>query len=168
MIKIVSQNQAYELELNADDHNVGFLNGEPFELNSQEVFNNSFEVGYEGETFQVQLVKADWSDKTLVVRVNGMKHELQIKDHFDLLLEQMGLGAMTVKKVSDVKAPMPGLILDILVEEGQEISKGDPLFVLEAMKMENIIKSPADGLVASLEVEKSQTVEKNTTMIKFA
>jgi len=164
----MSQNQAYELELDADGHDAGFLNGESFELSSREVFNNSFEVDYKGETFQVQLVKADWSDKTLVVRVNGMKHELQIKDQFDLLLEKMGLGAMTVKKVSDVKAPMPGLVLDILVDPGQEIGKGDPLFVLEAMKMENIIKSPAYGLIASIEVEKSQAVEKNTVMIKFA
>ncbi len=164
----MSQNQAFELELDAESQNKGLLNGESFELNAVEKFSNAFEVDHKGETYQVQLVKADWSDKTLVVRVNGMKHELQVKDQFDLLLDKMGLGAMTVKKVTDVKAPMPGLVLDILVEAGQEVSKGDPLFVLEAMKMENIIKSPADGTVSAVVIEKGQAVEKNTPMIKFA
>jgi biotin carboxyl carrier protein len=74
---------------------------------------------------------------------------------------------MNNQKVNEVKAPMPGLVLNILVEPGQEISKGDGLFVLEAMKMENIIKSPTDAIVKSIEVEKGIAVEKNQVLVKF-
>jgi len=60
------------------------------------------------------------------------------------------------------------VILSILVEEGQEIKKGEALLILEAMKMENMIKSPTDGIVTSISIEKDQSVEKNETLISFS
>jgi len=62
---------------------------------------------------------------------------------------------------------MPGLVLNILVEEGQDIKKGDALIVLEAMKMENILKSPADGKVKKVSVKKGVAVEKGQILIEF-
>ena len=67
----------------------------------------------------------------------------------------------------DVKAPMPGLILDVLVEEGQEVKKGDHLLILEAMKMENVIKSPSDGLVTGLHAIKGDSVEKGKILLSL-
>ena len=69
--------------------------------------------------------------------------------------------------IKDIKAPMPGLILDIMVEVGQEVKKGDALMILEAMKMENVLKSTGEGTITSIEVEKGQSVEKNNILIKF-
>ena len=71
-------------------------------------------------------------------------------------------------KVNELKAPMPGLVLEINVKPGDELQKGDRVLVLEAMKMENVIKAPADATVASIEVEKGKTVDKNQVMIRFA
>ena len=62
---------------------------------------------------------------------------------------------------------MPGLVLKVLVSPGQEIAKGDGLFVLEAMKMENIIKSPVAAVVQSIEVETGGVVEKNQVLVRF-
>jgi biotin carboxyl carrier protein len=70
-------------------------------------------------------------------------------------------------KVKEVKAPMPGLVLDIRVVPGQMVQKGDVLLILEAMKMENAIKSATDGVVKQVKAIKGQSVEKNQLMIVF-
>ena len=62
---------------------------------------------------------------------------------------------------------MPGLVLDIKVEVGQEVLEGEPLLVLEAMKMENVLKSPADVVVKSIDVKQQAAVEKNQVLITF-
>ena len=78
------------------------------------------------------------------------------------------MDALHAKKAADLKAPMPGLVVEVSVSEGQEIKKGDKLVVLEAMKMENILKSPADGVVKKVNVKKGNTVEKNEVLILFS
>ena len=62
---------------------------------------------------------------------------------------------------------MPGLILDVVVKESDLVKKGDPVIILEAMKMENILSSPVDGKVKEIKVNPQQTVEKNNILIKF-
>ena len=79
----------------------------------------------------------------------------------------MGLSNLLAAKVSEIKAPMPGMVLKVLVEEGAEIKKGDNLFVLEAMKMENIIKSPADVVVKTIKIKPGDKVEKGQILIQF-
>ena len=91
-------------------------------------------------------------DKNWVLEIDGQKLTTELKDNHDLLLEQMGLDQLISNKVDNVKAPMPGLVLDLMVEPGAEVKKGDPLLVLEAMKMENVIKAAADGTVKALQV----------------
>ena len=58
-----------------------------------------------------------------------------------------------------VKAPMPGTILDVKVQNGQSVKKGQVLVILEAMKMENEIQAPCDGKITSLNVRKGDSVE---------
>jgi len=69
--------------------------------------------------------------------------------------------------MKEIKAPMPGLILDIKVAPGDVVKKGDVLVILEAMKMENSIKSPGDGMVKIVRVGLKQSVEKNQVLIQF-
>ena len=94
--------------------------------------------------------------------------ELQAKDRFDLLLERLGMANAATTKVNELKAPMPGLIVDIRVQPGQAVLKGDPLLVLEAMKMENILKAPADGTVSGLKVVLRDNVQKGQVLVQFA
>ena len=62
---------------------------------------------------------------------------------------------------------MPGLIIQLLVKDGDEVKSGDTLLILEAMKMENIIKAPGDATVKSVKVRKGDGVEKNQVLIEF-
>ncbi|MEM7382618.1 MAG: acetyl-CoA carboxylase biotin carboxyl carrier protein subunit, partial [Bacteroidota bacterium] len=80
---------------------------------------------------------------------------------------QMGFALGSAKDVSSIEAPMPGLILDISVSEGQEVNEGDPLLILEAMKMENVITSPRNGVVKSVPISQGETVEKKHLLIEF-
>ena len=85
----------------------------------------------------------------------------------DELLEKLGMNKTSSSAIQDIKAPMPGLMIDIKVQEGHEVKIGDPLIILEAMKMENVIKSPREGTIKSIMVKKGQSVEKNQILIKF-
>ena len=90
---------------------------------------------------------------------------MKVEDEYDQLLHKLGMDKALTKKVNELKAPMPGLVLRILVEEGQAIKQGDSLLVLEAMKMENVLKSMGDGVIKQLKVKAGDKVEKNQLLI---
>jgi biotin carboxyl carrier protein len=69
------------------------------------------------------------------------------------------------RKVNDIKAPMPGLVLKVLVTPGQAIKKGDPVLILEAMKMENVFKATSDATVKEIKVAELTAVEKGEVLI---
>ena len=112
-------------------------------------------------------MKADHTEKTLQLLINGRTYHTHAQDRLALLLQGMGLQAAATQKLNHVKAPMPGLIQSVSVAEGSEISKGDNLLVLVAMKMENVIKSPGSGIVKSLKVTPGQIVEKNQVLLEI-
>lgn len=129
--------------------------------------NKFFHVLYENKSFYFEVIGFDKENKVYTFAYKGQKFEVSVKDRFDQLLSSMGLDAVSKPKVIDVKAPMPGLVLSIKVQEGMTVKKGDPILILEAMKMENIIKSPIDGVVKSISVKEKQAVDKNQTLINF-
>jgi biotin carboxyl carrier protein len=79
----------------------------------------------------------------------------------------MGMSAAASAKVNNIKAPMPGLIIDLRVKAGDTVAAGDTLVILEAMKMENSIKSPAAATVRTVKVGKGDSVEKGQVLIEF-
>ncbi len=149
----------------ADD---GFsVNGQPFRWDLSEVSAGYFHILYENQSFTAEVVKADAAAKSFVIKVNGSIYHVAVKDKFDLLLEKMGMNSNASSRVNSVKAPMPGLIIDLKVKAGDTVKAGDSLLILEAMKMENIIKSQGDGVVKNVKVKKGESVEKNQVLIEF-
>lgn len=118
-------------------------------------------------SYNAEVVSFDREAKTAEIKVNNNIYTLTAKDQFDVLLDKMGLSSLMAAKVSEIKAPMPGLVLKVLVEEGAEIKKGENLFVLEAMKMENIIKAPADVTVKTIKIKPGDKVEKGQILMLF-
>lgn len=118
-------------------------------------------------SYKAKIVSANFINRTYTVLVNGVTHEVAISNALDQLIKDMGFEVGATKKVNDIKAPMPGLILDISVTVGQEIKENDPLLILEAMKMENSIISPRDGVIKSISVNQGDAVEKNQLLIEF-
>ncbi|RZK26035.1 MAG: biotin/lipoyl-binding protein [Hymenobacter sp.] len=144
------------------------LNGQPFAWDIASLGDGRYHVLYQGKSYSAELLEADYTTKAFVLKINGQRIELQAKDRFDQLLDKLGLSDATAKQVNELKAPMPGLIIDIRVQPGQAVQKGDPLLVLEAMKMENILKAPADGTIASIAAVLRANVTKGQVLVKFA
>lgn len=140
-------------------------------INTSEIIKldeKTFSINNKEGDFVVDIIKFDEFSKTLITLVNGKRVDLSIKDKNDLLLKKLGLDNVNTNKFNELKSPMPGMVLDIKVSEGQEIKKGDPIIVLEAMKMENILKAPADVTVKSIHAKKGTAVEKNQILVKFS
>ena len=79
----------------------------------------------------------------------------------------MGMISKEIPTINKLDAPMPGNILDVLVSKGDKVAKGDPLLILEAMKMENVIKAPTDVTIQKINVLVGDNVGKNQTLIEF-
>lgn len=129
--------------------------------------NTDFHVLKDSKSYKAILQKSDFLNKSYSVKINSNTYEVNISNDLDLLIEEMGLSLAAAQVVNDIKAPMPGLILDVLVQEGDEVKEGDYLLVLEAMKMENTLTAPRDGVVKSVGVEKGQTVDKGQLLIEM-
>ncbi len=135
------------------------------ELNIVQVNENTFHLLDNHQAYQIERSLTKNSFKEMIVSVNGNDYKVEIQDTYDALIKNMGLLSAASQKVSDIKAPMPGLVIDVLVENREKISEGTPLVVLSAMKMENIILSPNEGIIKSIEVEKDLAVDKGQLLI---
>ncbi len=167
MLKIETNDKTYQVKPEADNPTSGEVNGKLYNLDVVRQDANRLNVRYGDGSYEVEIHEFNSKDKTAVIFVNGIQHNLSMQDDIDILLERMGLADALLQKVGEVKAPMPGLVLDIRVSVGDEIAEGDPLLVLEAMKMENVLKSPTEGVIKSISVEKGQAVEKNQILVSF-
>lgn len=140
---------------------------ESSQLNSISTSQNNYHILYDNIAFHAQVSPSVSNDKSIEVIVNNNTYNVNIFNELDILIKDMGFELGSSKVVNNVKAPMPGLILDIHVEIGQEVKENDSLLILEAMKMENVLTSPRDGIIAAICVEKGDAVDKNKLLIEF-
>ncbi|WP_324719511.1 acetyl-CoA carboxylase biotin carboxyl carrier protein subunit [Salinimicrobium sp. HB62] len=136
-------------------------------LDLQEISKGMAHVLKDHRSFKTHLQDSDFLNRSYIVRVNSRPFEVRISNELDLLIEEMGLSLAAAQVINDIKAPMPGLIMDVQVKQGDEVKEGDYLLVLEAMKMENTLTAPRDGIVKSVTVQKGQTVDKNQLLIEM-
>ncbi|MCD6011389.1 MAG: biotin/lipoyl attachment protein [Flavipsychrobacter sp.] len=129
--------------------------------------NGLVSVLFNGKSYTAIVEKVDRAAKEVWIRVNGQVYKTAIKEPIDQLLANMGLDMKALKKAEPVKAPMPGLVLKVLVAPGQQINKGDGLVILEAMKMENILKATAPATVKAIKVTERMAVEKGAVLIEL-
>lgn len=165
MFKISVNQSVFEIEKDKESLRI---NGEPLAWDIEKMGEDEFHILYQDRSYSAEIVKADYAEKSFTVKINGNTYQLAAQDRFDLLLEKLGMGKAVSQKLNDLKAPMPGLIMEVLVKEGDVVKKGDNLLILEAMKMENIIKSAGEGTIKSVKIQKGERVEKNHILINFA
>jgi biotin carboxyl carrier protein len=156
--------KTFTLEHKADGMQV---NGEKLEWDLVALGDGQFHIRYQQRSYPAEVVRIDRETKTVELKVRGQRYSVRLRDDVDLLMEKMGMSAAGSSKVNSIKAPMPGLIIDLRVQAGDEVKPGDALLILEAMKMENILKSPGAGTVKKVRIKKGDSVEKGQVLIEF-
>ena len=140
------------------------------DISSQDMFKISKNKSHLLTNFKsenLEVISRNFLDKTYQVKINSKIYKVQIKDDLDLLINKLGLSLGKVQIKNEITSPMPGLILEINVNEGQEVKEGDSLLILEAMKMENNITATFDATVKGISVKAGQSVAKNELLIEF-
>lgn len=141
------------------------FDGKPFEADIIEIKKGLFHIIHNLKSYTAEVISCNKEAHTMLIKVNGNKYSVVVKDEMDELLHKLGMDVSDHRKTSDIKAPMPGLVLDVKVSMGQKINKGDAILVLEAMKMENVLRASEGGTVKKISVSKGDKVEKNQVMM---
>ncbi len=143
------------------------INDSPAVLDIQVQSNGLISLLLDNKSYTATVEKVDTKAKELVLKIDGQPYTVAIKEPIDQLLSSMGLDLKAMQKIEPVKAPMPGMVLKVLVEPGQQINKGDGLLILEAMKMENVLKATGPATVKAIKINERTAVEKGTILIEL-
>lgn len=126
-----------------------------------------FDVRMGNRNVRVERMDGPDAKGNVTIRVNGVVQALQVFGPQQLLLESMGMSANVETQEKHVESPMPGKILQVMVAPGTVVDEGDPLLVLEAMKMENVIRAPRSGVIAGVEAQVGEAVEKAAILVTY-
>jgi biotin carboxyl carrier protein len=162
----VKVNGKYELEIDKGDDGL-LVNGDKVNADMKQLNPSAWHIINNLKSYNAEVVSFNAADKTAEIKVSNNIYTVTAKDQFDVLLDKLGLSSLNTAKISEIKAPMPGLVLKVFVTEGTAITKGENLFILEAMKMENIIKAPADVTVKTVKIKPGDKVEKGQVLLVF-
>ena len=145
-----------------------FKNSDLEKLNLLKRSQSKFHVIKKNKSFDVELEKADFNKREYVINVNSNSYTVKISNEIDQLIKEMGFTVGSSIKANSIKAPMPGIILSVNVEENQAVKEGETILILEAMKMENAITAPKDGIIKTIYAKSGETAEKGELLIEMA
>ena len=140
------------------------------DINSLDIIKTShskYHILRNGKSYSAEITDRNFDNKKYEVKVNNNTYTINIFNDLDKLIKDLGFEIGNAKKINKITAPMPGLILEIHVDNGAQVKENDPLLILEAMKMENVISSPREGIIKSISVAKGDAVDKNQLLIEF-
>ena len=143
------------------------LNLESSDMQIEDLGKSVYKITTKTSSEIIEVLSIDHDTKSMTIRHNHNTHDLVFKNKLDLVLDSMGIKRAAENLNSDVKAPMPGKVLDIVVKEGDSIAKGDAILILEAMKMENVLKAENDCVIKKILIASSENVEKNQILVEL-
>ncbi len=116
----------------------------------------------------IEVLAIDFDLKSMKIRNNHTIYDLEFKNDLDLVLDKMGIKRSVETLNTDIKAPMPGKVIAILVSPNDQVKKGDGILILEAMKMENVLKASADCTIKTVHISTGVNVEKGQLLVELA
>ena len=154
----------YTIEV-LDKHHVS-LNGDVMEVDFENISGQPvFSLVIDGKSFEAYVHEAD---DQLQVLLLGLQYQVTVEDEREKRLRAAAGGTVAESGEFNLKAPMPGLIVAVAIQQDQEVAKGDVLVVLESMKMQNELRSPRAGKVTRVKVKAGETVEQRQTLLTVA
>ncbi|MDG2041973.1 MAG: acetyl-CoA carboxylase biotin carboxyl carrier protein subunit [Bacteroidia bacterium] len=163
MAKIIIDNSSYSIQ---KTNEATLIDQVEVVYDLLETGDNNYHLIYNRQSFNIEVLNKNTHSGKLTLKINGRVISTQLQNKLADLLKKMGMDN-NKKKLKDLKAPMPGLVLEIMVKEGEEVTEGQELIVLEAMKMENAIKSPQDGKIKKIAIKNQDKIDKNHTLLSF-
>lgn len=151
-------NGAQELSVSKDDLN---------SLDAIQTSHLKYHILQNAKSYRAEITDSNFNEKTYKVKINNTTYNVNIHNDLDQLIKDLGFEIGSSKKVDKIFAPMPGLILEISIKVGDTVKENDPLLILEAMKMENVISSPREGIIKFISALKGDAVDKNQLLIEF-
>ncbi len=159
-------NGHFEFEIDREKDRLR-INGEAADWDMLPLREGRFSILHKGKNYDAEIIERHPAEKSFRIRINNGIYKVRLKDPYDQLLEKMGFQSGAALSVKELKAPMPGLVLDLKVAAGTAVKKGDALLVLEAMKMENVLKAESDATVKEIHIKDGDAVEKNQILLEF-
>ena len=145
-----------------DDRHVS-IDGKIVEVDFESVRSQPvFSLIVDGKSYEAYVYDGE---EDLEVLLKGRLYSSKVEDERERRLRAASGGDTVDAGTFYLKAPMPGLIVSISVEEGQEVKKGDVLLILESMKMQNELRSPRDGIIGRIQVADGDSVEQRQKML---
>ena len=129
------------------------------------ISNDTYIYQYANKNYKIKVYQK--TDKSYTLKINGYSYTVKAITKLDQLIEKLGFNKSKSRVLTSISAPMPGMVLEVMVKVGQEIQQGDDLLILEAMKMENIIKADGNGTISSINIKVGDKVEKGQVMIEL-
>jgi len=137
------------------------------QLDAVSIETNKFHILHQNLPYKAEIVSSHFNQKKYTVKVNNNTYNVAISNPLDSLIKEMGFEVGKTKQVNVIKAPMPGLILEISVIIGQTVKENDNLLILTAMKMENSFLSPREGVIKHIAISVGDSVVKGDLLIEF-
>ena len=159
-------NQPFLLDVNAGQYTFQLTDADNITLNDSDV-NNQFILD-NNKSKLVSVKEVNHELKRYQIQIDGRTYQVQILDAVDQQILKMNLKSKKSNQLKELRAPMPGLVRQVNVQVGDQVDSGDALFILEAMKMENVLKSPVNGIVSDIFVKPGESVEKNQILLSFS
>ena len=154
---------AFTADLDADaDAGRWWINDRAVSANLHKIGPGHYLMNRDGRIYQAYIHR---ESNQYQVAINGERFQFALDDEKTHLIRNWLKNDRHAKKVQEIRAPMPGLIIELPVVEGQEISEGDTVAIIEAMKMENEIKATMRGIIEGILVKQRESVDKNTILI---
>jgi biotin carboxyl carrier protein len=154
----IINNQQFEVEIQRDGSVI--VNGKRHEVDWLELPESLYSMIKDNKSIEVAI---DDNQGTTNVLLEGRLYEAQVLDQRAMMMLNRR-GGVKVNS-GEIHAPMPGLIVDVLVNVGDTVTEGQTVVILESMKMQNELKAPRDGLVQTVVRSKGDTVDKNALLI---
>lgn len=158
----------FKAVFNKEDQSKIFIDEKPYGIELLKEYEDgiySFSVNQ-----KLAQVEFDLSESgNIMVSYEGLTYDVGVTNETKKLLAKYirKSGSAGASGAGSIKAPMPGMVVKVLVKEGLPVSKGDQLLIIEAMKMENAINAPVAGTIKSIKVKEGEAVEKDALMIEL-
>jgi biotin carboxyl carrier protein len=159
-------NLPFILDVNAGQYTFQLIDSDNITLNDSDVNNQIILDNNKAKLVSVKEVNHEL--KRYQIQIDGRTYLVHISDAVDQQILKMNLKSKKSNQLKELRAPIPGLVRQVNVQVGDQVDSGDSLFILEAMKMENVLKSPVNGIVSDLFVKPGESVEKNQILLSFS